>query len=172
MPDTIKHKEQTEESDIDQPELINIEWQAPEFEKYEKGAGWFIALGIIALIFFTVVLLMKNFIFAILIVLIVFTIFIYALKQPRVINFKISGKGITIEDKLFAYQELKSFWIFYEIPDIKELSIRSKKWLMPLIKIPLEEQDPSSIRRALIKFIPEQKQELSLVDIIARNLKF
>jgi hypothetical protein len=172
MPDTIEQKEKSEEKAIDQSELINIEWQAPEFEKYEKGTGWFIALGIIALIFFTIVLIMKNFIFAILIVLIVFTIFLYALKQPRIINFKISGKGITIEDRLFAYQELKSFWIFYEVPETKELSVRSKKWMMPLIKIPLKEQDPSLIRRTLIKFLPEQKQELSLVDIIARNLKF
>jgi hypothetical protein len=104
--------------------------------------------------------------------LIVFTIYIYALKQPRIINFKISGKGITIEDKLYTYQELKSFWIFYEAPEIKELSIRSKKLLMPLIKIPLDEQDPTLIRRTLIKFIPEIKQEQSLVDIISRNLKF
>ncbi len=155
-----------------QPELINIQWEAYEFEKYEKGPGWFIVLGIFALIIFTIVLLMKNFIFAILIILALFTIFIYALKEPRLVTFKISGKGITIDTKIYSYEELKSFWIFYEPPQIKELSLKSKKLLMPLIKIPLEEQSPTLIRGALIKFIPEQKQEQSLIDIVARNIRF
>ena len=168
MPDTNQEEKKTGE----QPELIDIQWQAPEFEKYEKGPGWFIVMGIFALIIFTIVLLMKNFIFAILIILAVFTIFIYALKEPRLVTFKISGKGITIDTKIYSYDELKSFWIFYELPQIKELSLKSKKLLMPLIKIPLEEQNPTLIRGTLIKFIPEQKQEQSLIDIVAKNIRF
>jgi len=168
MPDT----NQQEEKINDQLELIDIQWQAPEFEKHEKGPAWFIILGISALIIFTIVILMKNFIFAILIVMMVFVVYIYALKEPRLLIFKISGKGITIDDKIYSFDELKSFWIFYEPPETKELSVRSKKWLMPLIKIPIDKQDPNLIRSALIKFIPEQKQEQSLIDIIARSLRF
>jgi hypothetical protein len=172
MPDINLQNNQQEEKTNFQSELINIEWQAPEFEKHEKGLIWFIILGISALIVFTIVLIMKNFIFAILIVMMVFVIFIYALKEPRIITFKISAKGIDIGDKNHSFGELKSFWIFYEPPEIKELSVRSKKWITPLIKIPLDKQDPSLIRSALIKFIPEQMQEQSLIDILARNLRF
>lgn len=171
MPNTDQQKELSEKNDA-QTELIDIQWQAPEFEKHEKGLAWFIILGIFALIFFTIVIVMQNYIFAILIVMMVFIIFIYALKEPRIITFKISGKGIDIDNKNFQFNELKSFWIFYEPPEIKELSVKSKKWIMPLIRIPLEEQDPTLIRKALIKFIPEQMQEKSLIDILARNLRF
>lgn len=159
-------------SDKNEIEIINIGWQAPEFEKYEKGPLWFIILGIVALIIFTISLLTKNFIFAFLIVLIVFAIFVYALKEPRIINFKIDGQGLYINEKLTPYQDLESFWIFYEPPKIKELSIKSKKWTLPLIKIPLAEQDPIAIRRALIKFIPEEKQEESLIDNLTKSLRF
>ena len=174
MPDINQKSDtnQQEEKVNDKSQLVDIQWQAPEFEKHEKGPAWFIVLGISALIVFTIVLLMKNFIFAILIILAVFTVFVYALKEPRLITFKISGKGITIDDKIYSYEELKSFWIFYELPQIKELSIRSKKWLMPFIKIPIDEQNPTIIRSALVKFIPEQKQDQSLIDIVARNLRF
>lgn len=168
MPDT----NQQEEKINDQSELIDIQWQAPEFEKYEKGPAWFIVSGIFALIVFTVVIIMKNFIFAILIVIMVFVIYIYALKEPRLVTFKISGNGIAVNDKIYSFEELKSFWIFFEPPETKELSVRSKKWLMPLIKIPLDRQDPTLIRSALIKFIPEQTQEQSVIDVIARNLRF
>jgi len=152
--------------------LINLEWRAFEFEKYEKGPIWFIIVGALALILFTVALLLKSFIFAVMIILAVFAVFIYALKEPRLINFKIDGKGILIDHKLYEYQDLKSFWIFYDPPETKELSIQSKKWLAPLIKIPLAEEDPTIIRNALIKFIPEEKQELSLIDVIAKNFRF
>ena len=166
MPDTIQEKNEN------LSELINIQWQAPEFTKHEKGPAWFIVLGISALAVFTVVLLMKNFIFAILIVMMVFIIFVYALKEPRIITFKISAKGLEINDKHYPFNELKSFWIFYEPPELKELSVRSKKMIMPLIKIPLDNQDPNMIRQALIKFIPEQLQEQSLIDILTRNFRF
>ncbi len=144
------------------PELINIEWQAPEFEKHEKGPKWFILVGIFALAIFTISLFMKNYIFAAMIIIAVFTIFIYALKEPRVINFKIDGKGIAIAQKLYSYSDLESFWIFYEPPQIKELSIKSKKWLMPFLKIHLADQNPLPIRQALIKFIPEELQKSGL----------
>lgn len=158
--------------EIKQQELINIEWQAPEFEKYEKGPGWFISVGAIALIIFTISLMTKNFIFAFLIILAVFIIFIYALKEPRIIKFKIDGQGLNIDEKFYRWEELKSFWIFYEPPQLNYLSIESKRWTMPLIKISLKEQDPVAIRQALIKFIPEEKQEESLIDILTRYLRF
>jgi len=168
MPDTNQEEKKTGE----QPELIDIQWQAPEFEKYEKGPGWFIVLGIFALIIFTIVLLMKNFIFAILIILAVFTIFIYALKEPRLVTFKISGKGITIDTKIYSYDELKSFWIFYQPPQIREISLRSKKTIMPYIKIPLGEQNPVEIRKILLKYLPERRHKESLIDNLSRSLRF
>ncbi len=152
--------------------LINIEWQAPEFEKHPKGIGWFIAVGIAALALFTISLLSKDYIFLITIILAVFTVFIYALKEPRSVTFKITGQGITIDDKNYRYSDLISFWIFYDPPETKELSIRSKNWYMPMIGIPLGEQNPVALREILIKFIPEEKQEPSLINIISRALRF
>lgn len=75
-------------SDIEQDnqapdlKLIDIQWPAPEFKKHEKGLLWFIIVGIIGLSIFTLALITKNFIFAAMIILAVFTIFIYALKEP------------------------------------------------------------------------------------------
>ncbi|MBI4709455.1 MAG: hypothetical protein HY764_04625 [Candidatus Portnoybacteria bacterium] len=153
-------------------ELIELEWEAPEFENPEKGHWWFIIVGIVALAVFTIALLMSNFIFALLIVISVFIIFVFALKKPKIVKFKIDGSGIMIDEKLLSYRDLRSFWIFYDPPHIKELSIKSKKWLMTLIKIPLEQEDPSQIREALIKFIPEEEQEQSLIDVITRRIGF
>lgn len=153
-------------------ELAEIQWAAPEFEKQLKTTAWFLTVGIFALFFFTIAFLMESLIFAVLIVIAIFTVFVYAVKEPPIITFKINGEGIMIGEKLYPYEDIDSFWIFYTPPSPKELSVKSKKTLSLMIKIPLAEQDPIAIRQALIKFIPEEKQEESLADIIARGIGF
>ncbi|MFH0852130.1 MAG: hypothetical protein V1845_00775 [bacterium] len=159
-------------NDAEKPGLINIEWQALEFESHEKGPGWFITVGAIALAFFAIALIMANYIFAILIILAVFVVFLYAIMEPQIIKFRINARGISTGDKFYDYQDLKSFWIFYEPPATKELSIKTKRLLMPLLKIPLADQNPVQIRRALVKFLKEEKQEQSLAEIMAKKLRF
>jgi len=90
-------------------------------------------------------------------------------KNTQNIICKIKTEGVQINDDLYPYENLKSFWIFYDPPYHQELSIRSKKMFTGgYIKIPLGEEDPLKIRKFLIKFIPEKKQEEALVDVFAR----
>ena len=150
----------------------NIEWTAPEFEQYQKSKSWFIATGIIAGLLFLWALYTKNFIFALMIGLSYFTIIIYATKKPKEIKLAIIPKGIKIEKTLYEFENLKSFWLFYNPPEIKELSLRSKKTIMPYIKLPLGEQNPVEVRNVLIKYLPERKHKESLVDNLARQIRF
>lgn len=149
-----------------------IEWQAPEFEKYEKDKSWFIKLGLFVLIFFIISILSKNFLFSLILLLAGFSVYVYAQKKPRLITFKISARGIVVDKALYPFEDLKSFWIFYEPPEVKYLSLRSKKRLMPYIHLPLGEQNPVEVRKILIKFLPEIHQEESTTDVLARRLRF
>ncbi|MBL7053279.1 MAG: hypothetical protein ISS02_01285, partial [Candidatus Portnoybacteria bacterium] len=119
-----------------------IEWIAPEFEQYEKSKSWFITTGLIAGALFLLAIFTKNLLFALMIALVYFVISTYASKNPREIKLAITPKGIKIEQTLYNFENLRSFWLFYDPPEVKELSIRSKKTIMPYIKIPLGEQDP------------------------------
>jgi len=123
--------------------LKEFEWKALEFEKTEKTKSWFIIPGIITII-----------------------IGIFALK------FRIDEKGIKIGRKLFDFDELKSFWVFYSPPEEKELSIRSKKMFIPYIKIPLDNQNPNEIRKYLLKFLPEKRHKESVIDIWMKRIGF
>jgi len=149
-----------------------IKWTAPEFEKYEKGKKWFIFLGLIALAVVIIATIFNNFLLAIIIILATFILFNYAKKEPRKINFIIDGRGIKIDNKLYKYKELKSFWMFYEPPKIKELSIRSSKALLPYIKIPLFKQNPAEIRRFLLRFLPEKEHYESIIEEWMRKIRF
>ena len=152
--------------------MDKIEWTAPEFTQYSKSQSWF---NISALIAFGLVVwaaLTKNILLIIIIVLGYFSVVAFGLKQPRKIHLAITSKGIMIDNLLYTYNNLKSFWIFYSPPEIKELSLRSKKMTMPFIKIPLGEQNPVEVRKILLKYLPEKKQEESIIDNLARSLRF
>ena len=149
-----------------------FEWTAPEFTQYEKSKSWFLTLGLIAAGLFIWALFAKNILFALFIGLSYFLICVYAFKKPNNLRLSISIRGIRINKTLYPLDNLKSFWIFYEPPEIKELSVRSKKTIMPYIKIPLGEQNPVEIRRFLIKYLPEKRQEESLIDNLSRQFRF
>jgi len=149
-----------------------LEWSAPEFVQYSKNKSWFIIVGLIAAGLFLWALLIKNLLFALLIGLSFFSLVTFALKKPREIRLAITSKGIKIDKTLYSFDNLKSFWIFYEPPEVKELSLRSKKTIMPYIKISLAEQNPAEVRKFLIKYLPERKHKESLIDNLARQLKF
>ncbi len=161
-----------DEKQIITEEKIAVSWTTPEFTYHQKSSGWLAALAIITLALFAIAMLMQNYIFALLILLLSFLVYIQALRKPPKIKIVISEKGIGIQENFYQYKELKSFWLFDD-PEIRILSVESKKSLLHhRIAIPLADRDPNEIRQLLIQFIPEKRQEEVLTDIIARKLKF
>ncbi|MBI4837209.1 MAG: hypothetical protein HY813_02290 [Candidatus Portnoybacteria bacterium] len=150
-----------------------LEWSAPEFIKYHKGPEWFMIGGLIAFGLLLVALFTKNFIFALIIILAAFSIFIWTQKEPAKINLAVTPRGILINKKNFLrFENLKSFWIFNEPPETKYISIESEKIFVPRIAIPLGEQDPEEIRQILSKFLPEKEYEESLIDTLGKHLRY
>ncbi|MBU2472609.1 hypothetical protein KKE74_01085 [Patescibacteria group bacterium] len=150
----------------------HIKWSASEFEYYNKEKSWFIIAGIFAGILFLWALFTKNILFALLVGLGYFSIIVHGLKKPKNIDLAITPKGVQIEKTVYPFDNLKSFWIFYDPDGSKEISLRSKKTIMPYIKIPLGSQNPAEIRKILIKYLPERKHTESLIDNISKGLRF
>ncbi|MBU2037104.1 hypothetical protein KJ866_02825 [Patescibacteria group bacterium] len=156
---------------IKEPRTL-LSWTAPEFIYHPKTRTWFLALGIIAAGLFAAIILMKNYFFALLVPIASFLIYVHAQKRPRQITVTITAENIKVSNSLsLPHKEIISFWIFEE-PEIRALSLETKKILQPKISLPLGSQKPAVIRDLLINFVKEKKQEESLTDIIARKLKF
>lgn len=151
---------------------ILYEWEAPEFTKYEKDVYWtaILVIGSAAIMIFF--LLTKNYIGALVIAMLAILVYVYSKKEPRLIRFAITPMGIKIENKLHKFEELKSFWIFYEPGEIKELSVRTKQLINPYLGLPLGNAKPVTIRQIMLKFLPEKKQEEPVANILARRLGF
>jgi len=149
-----------------------LSWEAKEFEKNRKGKIWFISFGTFSLGLLFLAWYWKSFTMMTFIILAIFLIIIYSLKEPRTLSIKVTSSGISIDRNLYRFSEIESFWVFYDPPYTKELSLKQKKMFFPHTYVPLGKKDPNKIRKILLNYLSEEKQEESVIDNIARILKF
>jgi hypothetical protein len=92
-------------------------------------------------------------------------------KKPRIIDFIITHEGIITDREILDFDNVHSFWIFYDPPYEKILSLRMKGGATPYAHIPIEDQDPSEIRRILLGIIPEKKQKKNMLNVMKNLLQ-
>lgn len=147
-----------------------FDWEAPSFyynpqKKYLSLLVMALMAGAAALLFYA-----RDTLLAIFLMLSSLVLVLYANKKPDMSKISIDQMGISINDRMYYYKELKSFWIDYSPNGPKELSLEARKWYLPHIKVSLEKEDPLELRSLMINFVPERVHEQSLVDYIARKL--
>ena len=147
-----------------------FEWEAPSF--YYNPQKKYLALVVIALVAGAAALLFydKDVLLAIFLMLSSLVLVLYANKKPDISKITIDQVGVSINENKYYYKELRSFWMDYNPGGLKELSLESRKWYMPHIKVSIEKEDPIELRSLMINFVPEKVHEQSLVDHIARKL--
>lgn len=146
-----------------------IEWSAYEYDKRERGPYWFFLPGGIALALVILGIMINNY-FLVAFVALAFTLLmVYMKREPRFINFALTKKGVVVDNRIYEYPSVKSFWIF-EKPDLNELSFETEGALSPFIRIPLADTDVDEVRKYLGNFIKEKEHQDSAIDQIMRVL--
>jgi hypothetical protein len=97
--------------------------------------------------------------------------YIYSQKQPRLVTFAITSKGVFADKELYTYDNIFSFWIFYEPTHTRVVSLHTKASMLPYVHIPFDDENPVELREMLLKNIPEIKQDPSLIDTLERVLR-
>lgn len=149
-----------------------LSWQALEFEPGMERGMRLILAGAALIVAGVVTLFFRNYMFTLLLVISGGLIVGQAFRHPRQLNFYVSARGVKIGPRIFQFEDLKSFWIFYDPPFSKELSLQSHKTFVPMIRAPLGDIDPLRLREVLLRFLKEEKHEESLVDILAKVVGF
>lgn len=149
-----------------------IAWEAPEYVYYPKSPDWYWGVAIVSLALVLIAIFTGNLLFAIFAIVAGFTIALWGARKPKIIAIHLGGNGITVGTRLYPYQELLSFWIHYDPPLVKEMSVATKSAFLPYLRIPIGNENPAEIRAFITRFLPEKIQEESLIDIVARVLKF
>jgi len=164
---------------INQPKLIRknnelvspkISWEAPSF--YYNPQKRYLSLVTMALMAGAMALLIFKYdtLTSIFLILASVVLLLYSKQKPTISKIVVDQSGILVDDIMYYYKDLKSFWVEYNPGGPKELSLESTMWYMPYVKVLLNEQNPTEIRSLIINFLPEKEHENSLVDHIGRRL--
>ncbi len=134
-----------------------LSWRAHEYEHYERSENWYVALGIVAIGSAVAAFILGDALFGLLILIAGFTMALFAAKAPAQHSFTITKKGVAVGQKIYTWTTLESFWLLDETEPAK-LLLKSSKFLMPLIVIPLEEGlDPDEVHARLIQYLKEEE---------------
>lgn len=137
----------------------NISWQAHDHIKQEKSADWFWAVGIIAIGIVILSIYFGNYLFALLIAIATFTLFMQKHSAPQLINFEINQRGVVVRDTMYPYTSLDSFCVVDEDGWERDRVIfKSSKTFMPLIIVPIEKAaDLGEVRIFLLDHLHEEE---------------
>lgn len=149
-----------------------ISWKALEYKRKVKTTDWYWAVILIALAIVITSVLTHNTLFAILIIISTATLLSFSVTPPRVIHISMNQKGITVGKDMYPFVNLQSFWVESMDEENQKILFKSKKLIMPLISIPLEEHSHLDIREFLLKYLPEEEMHEPLAQKIMEKLGF
>lgn len=149
-----------------------ISWQALEYKRKEKTANWYWAVIIIALSLVIISLMTHNFLFAIIIVISTIILLSFSVNPPNILNIIMNQKGIVVGKDMYPFATLASFWVESMDNDNQKILLKSKKIIMPLIVVPLEEHHHLDIREFLLQYLPEEEIHEPLSQKIMEKLGF
>ncbi len=151
-----------------------LSWEFPSFERHQRGFFWYVAASVVGLALIIYGLTQRNFLLAVIVILIAVTIVAQQYIQPQRVKISVTEDGVTIGERTFRFREFATFWIVYEPPRVKLLYLEFKSGIRPSYTIPLLEQNPLRIRTVLQKFIREdlEREAEDLPDRLGRLFKF
>jgi hypothetical protein len=148
-----------------------ITWSALEYEEKERHPDWFWALGVIIFANSVTAIIFGNYFFAILLIVGGLLLGFFAIKKPDLVFYELNEKGLQIKDRIYPFENVKSFWVQKE--GRPTLFIRSERFLLPIISVPIENILIEKIHSFLLaKNIPEEEMKEHPSEKIMESLGF
>jgi len=149
---------------------VFLHWRAPEFEIFERDRKWYFYMSAILIAIVAYAVFTNSLIMAVVFILFGVVGYIYINKEPRILDFMITREGVTAGREIYSFDNINSFWIFYEEDGLRVISLHTQSYLAPYIHIPIADQDPSEIRRILLQYNPEEEHKPGMADTLERLL--
>lgn len=136
-----------------------FKWTAPEYIFHEKSADWYWWVGVIAVFLIAISIYYGNWLFVAVVIIGAFSMFLYAMRPPRTIEYSATTRGIKTDHQMYPYQTIEHFFISEHQNKEKEvlLLLKMRKAMDPLIIIPLGDAPIDELEEFLLNFIDEQE---------------
>ena len=147
-------------------------WQTPEYIHTPRTSDWYWTVGIIAGALVLTSMIFGNYLFGLVLAIGTFTLTLFTLRKPNTVSIEINDKGIRVDKVMYPYHSLDTFGIDEEHHHGSRLFLKSKKMVMPLITLPLADQDLEEVRAFLTPHLKEETFEQGLMHTLLERLGF
>ena len=157
------------ENEIDE---TPVHWSASEYIPGKKGGLWFVLFAFVVLAFIAGdILLLKEFTFSILIVVMAAAVIVYSQRSPRLIDYTLSGdQGLYIGEKLYHFSEFKAFGLIRDQEHHSIMLIPIKRFSLG-VSVYFPEEAGEKIVDILGARLPMETIKLDFIDTIVRKLR-
>lgn len=139
--------------EMENEETVN--WSALEYEEKERHVDWYWALGVIIIAVAITSIILANYFFAILFVVGGSLMAFFTIKKPELVSYELNNKGLKIDNRIYLYEKIKSFWVQKPLTDDGKvmkpaLFIKSERIVVPIFSVPIEEDSVVKIHNMML----------------------
>lgn len=108
-----------------------IAWTASEFIDHHKSAGWYISLGLGAIVFAGLVYLISHDLVSVIVVLVAAVLLsVYGSHKPAQIEYRLDSRGLDMGKRHFGWGEFRSFSVIPEGAVSSIVFMPLRRWAM------------------------------------------
>jgi hypothetical protein len=150
-----------------------LSWEASEYIDHEKSGGWYILLTVGAVVVAVgVYFLTKGDWFATGVVSIAAILFgIVAARRPRTLKYEITGQGIGIGDKHYAFSEFKTFSLITDSA-LHSIQLLPLKRFMPPLSMYFPPTEEENVVQTLGNYLPYENRGHDAFDRLMGRIRF
>lgn len=166
--------EQPQPAFADQPydDVDAVSWSASEFVAHQKSGSWFLVLAMGTSVFSAGIYLVTKDILATIAIAVAGVMFgVFAARAPRVLQYVIDDRGLSIGERLYPYGEIRSFAVLEESP-IPSILVMPMKRFLPPITLFFTPEEADKIIDALAARLPHEDKQPDAVDRLMSRIRF
>lgn len=134
-----------------------LQWSFDPRMTHQRDQLWFLLAAVAGAAMIIYALWTGNFLFAILVVLFALT-YIVVHRNSDAILFRLTARGVELNEQLYAFEDIKHFYIIYKPPQIKKLYFELRSGIGQRLIIPLDDADPAMVREVLVQYLTEDRE--------------
>lgn len=158
------------EQKIERKKETNISWEAQEYVQHDKNVGWYVALIFAGLVLVLLSIWLQWWTFTALIILSVVTLMMYAMRPPRVLSYTLTNEGLKEGERLYKYEEFKSFGV---LKDDKRFAVvlMPRKRFAVAVTVYFPEAEGEKIVDMFGMRLPMEEVKLDFLDEVVKKLR-
>jgi len=149
---------------------VIVNWEAQEYVTRDKNTGWYVGLVMVGLALSGLAIWLQQWTFLALVAVSVVAIMVYSARPPRMLHYSLSDKGLSEGNRLYDFEQFKSFGI---LRDDKRFSIvlTPRKRFSPRVSVYFPEAQGEQIVDMFGARLPMEEVKMDLLDKLVRFLR-